>query len=113
MNIRALFMLLLGLGLGGFVGVPWAKGRFGAEAARLAAELDHAQTDAAEKLQLLSDAQARMADQFKSLSADALNQSQQRFFELAESRMQQARTLAAADLDARKQAVEHVVTPRS
>ncbi|HKE51989.1 MAG TPA: DNA recombination protein RmuC [Actinomycetes bacterium] len=111
MSISALFMLLVGLGLGGFVGVQWAKGRFGAEAARLAAELDHAQTDAAEKLQLLSDAQARMADQFKSLSADALNQSQQRFFELAESRMQQARTLAAADLDARKQAVEHLVKP--
>ena len=111
MNISALFMLLVGLGFGGFVGVQWAKSRFGAEAARLAAELEHAHTGAAEKLQLLSDAQARMAEQFKSLSADALDQSQQRFFELAERRMQEARTVAAADLDARKQAVEHLVKP--
>ncbi|HKA67532.1 MAG TPA: DNA recombination protein RmuC [Actinomycetes bacterium] len=111
MNISALFMLLVGLGLGGFVGVQWAKGRFGAEAARLATELEHAQTGAAEKLQLLSDAQARMAEQFKLLSADALDQSQQRLIQLAESRMQQAQSLAAADLDARKQAVEHLVKP--
>lgn len=111
MSISALFMLLVGLGLGGLVGVQWAKGRFGAEAARLATELEHAQTGAAEKLQLLSEAQARMAEQFKSLSADALDQSQQRLFELAERRMQEARTLAAADLDARKQAVEHLVKP--
>ena len=111
MNISALFMLLVGLGLGGFLGVQWAKGRFGAEAARLSTELEHAQTGAAEKLQLLSDAQARMAEQFKLLSADALDQSQQRFLQLAESRMQQAQTKAAADLDARKQAVEHLVKP--
>ena len=111
MDISALFMLLVGLGLGGFVGVQWAKGRLGAQAARLAAELEHAQTGAAEKLQLLSDAHARMAEQFKSLSADALDQSQQRFFELADRRMREARTVAAADLDARKQAVEHLVKP--
>src|SRR4029453_11605247 len=100
-----------GLGLGGFLGVQWAKGRFGAEAARLATELEHAQTGAAEKLQLLSDAQARIAEQFKLLSADALAQAQHAFLQLAGSRMQQARAQAAADLDAGSQAVEHVVKP--
>jgi len=111
MDISAAIMLLVGLVLGGLVGVQWAKGRLSAETARMAAELEHAHAGAAEKLQLLTDAQARMAEQFKALSADALDVSSQRFLQLAETRMQQVQTRAAADLDARKQAVEHLVKP--
>ncbi|MCI0685827.1 MAG: DNA recombination protein RmuC [Sporichthyaceae bacterium] len=118
MDISAWFMLLVGLGLGGVVGAQWARGRFGADAARLgadaarlASELEHARSSAAEKIELLAATQTRMAEQFKALSADALAQSSQQFLQLAETRMQQAQTKAAADLDARKQAVEHLVKP--
>lgn len=111
MDFSGWLMLLVGLGLGGVLGAQWVKGRLGAEAARLTAELEHARASAKEKAALLSGAQAGMVEQFKALSADALAQSSKQFLRLAETRMQEAQTLATADLEARQQAVEHLVKP--
>jgi DNA anti-recombination protein RmuC len=63
---------------------------------------------AEEKLSYVED---RMAEHFGSLSAKALDASNQRFLELADTRLKAANAEAAGELERRKQAVEHLVGP--
>jgi len=81
------------------------------ECARVTAALDHERTTSAEKLQLLQESQATLAEQFKALSAEALAANNQQFLVLANERLSKARTVAAGDLDSRRQAVEGLVKP--
>jgi DNA recombination protein RmuC len=81
------------------------------ECARLAATLDHERVTSAEKLQLLQASQAKLAEQFKVLSAEALAANNQQFLVLANERLSKARSEAAGDLDQRRQAVESLVEP--
>lgn len=53
----------------------------------------------------------RMAEHFAALSATALDASNQRFLELADTRLKAASIDAAGELERRKQAVEHLVEP--
>jgi DNA anti-recombination protein RmuC len=55
--------------------------------------------------------EGRMAEHFAALSATALDASNQRFLELADTRLKAAGVEAAGELERRKQAVEHLVEP--
>lgn len=56
-------------------------------------------------------ADASLRDTIQSLSAEALRQNNQAFLDLAESRLREARAASAADIDARKQAIEALLSP--
>ncbi|MBW8481501.1 DNA recombination protein RmuC [Actinomadura parmotrematis] len=92
--------LLVGAVLGAVVGYAVATGRQGALIARARA--------AEEKLGY---AEERMAEHFENLSAKALDASNQRFLDLADTRLKAAGVEAAGELARRQQAVEHLVAP--
>jgi DNA recombination protein RmuC len=56
-------------------------------------------------------AEARLREAFQALSAEALKSSNAAFLQLAETRLGQARSEAAADIEARRQAIEHLLEP--
>ena len=85
--------LLIGLVLGAAVAAALARARYAGELARERAS-------AGEKLALLEEAQDSFTTTMKALAADALATSNKSFLEIAN-----------AQLDQRKQAVEHLVTP--
>lgn len=64
-----------------------------------------------EKQRLLDQAQARLGDAFKALSADALRQNTQSFLHLAESVLAKFQTQAQGDLSQRQQAIAALVEP--
>ncbi|WP_018655796.1 DNA recombination protein RmuC [Actinomadura flavalba] len=100
MDLALFAALLVGVALGAVVGYAVAQGRQGALIARARA--------AEEKLAY---AETRMAEHFENLSAKALDASNQRFLELADTRLKAAGVEAAGELERRRQAVEHLVTP--
>src|SRR5947207_8052567 len=55
-------------------------------------------------------ARSSLRDAFQALSAEALKSNNETFLHLAESRLRVARTEAAADVDARKRAIEQLLT---
>ena len=85
--------LLIGLALGAVVATALVRARYAGELARERAS-------AGEKLALLEEAQSSFETTMKALAADALATSNRSFLEIAN-----------AQLDQRKQAVEHLVTP--
>jgi DNA recombination protein RmuC len=91
--IPSILTLILGLGLGTLVG--WIVTR----------------TVFAERLKAHQSAESRLREAFKALSADALRSNNDAFLTLAESRLREARTQAASDIDARKQAIENLLAP--
>jgi len=66
---------------------------------------------AAEKLAALQDAQARLTDAFKALSADALKSNNESFLRLAQTALAQFQEGARGDLDKRQQAIDSLVKP--
>lgn len=97
----------IALGVGLLIG--WLSGR--PAAARLQTALDKERTAHAEQLQLWQRAEASFRDTFSALSAQALSRNNEAFLQLAETRLRQARTEAVADVDARKKAIEDLLTP--
>ncbi|MEW6219683.1 MAG: DNA recombination protein RmuC [Thermodesulfobacteriota bacterium] len=85
--------------------------RLQARAAGLAASLAAEREKQAEKLALLQEAQARLADQFQSLAAAALRANNASFLELAATRFQGLQAAAQGDLDGRRQAIGELVRP--
>ncbi len=73
--------------------------------------LEHERASAAEKLALVEHAEARLADTFQALSAEALRTNQSSFLELAKSSFDGLQTQARSDLDQRHKAVESLVGP--
>jgi DNA recombination protein RmuC len=65
----------------------------------------------AEKLALLNEAQARLSESFKALSADALRSNSQSFMDLARSALEKYQEAARSDLDKRQQAIDQLVKP--
>lgn len=80
-------------------------------AAGLAATLEAERRAGAEKLAALEDAQARLSDAFKALSADALRHNNQSFLELARTTLAQFQEGARGDLEKRQQAIDSLVKP--
>jgi len=56
-------------------------------------------------------ARKTLRDAFHALSADALKSNNETFLQLAESRLREARAAAASDVDERKRAIEHLLSP--
>ncbi len=81
------------------------------EQARLGAALQAERQNAAEKLALLENAQARLKDAFAALSADVLAQNNQRFLELAKDKLGEFQNAAALDLGGRQKAIADLVQP--
>jgi DNA recombination protein RmuC len=81
------------------------------EAAALRERLEHEHRSAAEKLAMLDEAQKKLADAFRALSADALDRNNQTFLELARNALGQQQQLAKTDLDARAQEIDQLVKP--
>lgn len=78
---------------------------------RAHADLDHERLLSQERLATLQDAQQRMSDTFKALSAEALQANMAHLAELAKGQLRVAQTEAKGDLDRRQQAVEALVAP--
>ncbi len=116
--------LLVGLLVGAAVAMVALRPRLralGAEAGRAGeldralvrahADLEHERVLGEQRLATLADAQTRLSDAFKALSADALQASVGRLTELARAQLQTTQTEARSDLDQRQRAVEQLVAP--
>src|SRR5258708_4528513 len=99
--------LVVGLGLGALVG--WLASR--PAATRLSAELEKKDAVHAERLRAYEEAETTLREAFQALSADALKTNNEAFLHLAETRLREAKTDAAADIDARKKAIEDLLAP--
>src|SRR2546421_2226412 len=75
------------------------------------ADLTHERQLGEERLRTVSDAQARMSDSFKALSAEALQSSMTQLAEMARAQLHAAEVQAKGELDKRQQAVEQLVAP--
>jgi len=64
-----------------------------------------------EKLVLLNDAQTKLSDAFKALSAEALNTNNQSFLDLAKTTLEKYQESAKTDLENRQKAIDAVVKP--
>src|SRR5216683_2725444 len=105
--IAIVIPLTLSLAIGVMVG--WLASR--PARTRLRTELEKDRAVHAERLKAYNDAETRLRDAFQALSADALNANNQAFLSLAETRLREARTEAAGDIDARKKAIEDLLAP--
>jgi DNA recombination protein RmuC len=99
--------LSAGVAIGALVG--WLASR--PAQTRLQTELEKDRAVHAERLRAYHDAEAKLRDAFQALSADALKTNNEAFLSLAETRMREARTEAAGDIDARKKAIEDLLAP--
>jgi DNA recombination protein RmuC len=99
--------LTIGLAVG--VAIGWLVSR--PAQTRLHSELEKDRAVHAERLMAYQDAEAKLRDAFQALSADALKTNNEAFLSLAETRMREARTEAAGDIDARKKAIEDLLAP--
>jgi len=82
-----------------------------AENARLETTIEKERQAAAEKLRLLNEAQARLSDAFKALSAEALQNNNASFLHLAKATLEKFQETARGDLDLRQQAIGELVKP--
>jgi len=88
------------------------------ENARLLAKVSELETAlkeerkaADEKLALLDEAQQKLSDAFKALSADALRSNNQTFLELAITTLREFQEGARSDLETRRKAIDELVKP--
>ena len=105
-------LVILAIGLGfGAVGamVGWLAAR--PTLIRLHAELEKDHAVHADRLRSYQQAEASLRDTFQALSADALRTNNETFLHLAESRLRESRTEAAADIDQRRKAIEDLLAP--
>jgi DNA recombination protein RmuC len=81
--------------------------------ARTTAEirLEEAEKRTLEKVAVLEQAQARLADSFKALSAEALQNNNQAFLHLAQQALAVTQATAKGDLDQKQQAVDQLIKP--
>ncbi|MBI5280790.1 MAG: DNA recombination protein RmuC [Candidatus Solibacter usitatus] len=79
--------------------------------ASLLTRLDEAEKSQAEKLKAIDDAQAKLAETFKGVAAEALASNNQNFLTLAETAFQKAQETAKGDLDVRQKAIEETLNP--
>jgi DNA recombination protein RmuC len=100
-------VVAIGAAFGILIGLLVAR----AAQARLRADLEKERAVHAERLRAYTEAEARMREAFQSMSAEALQTNNQTFLTLAETRLREARAETAADIDARKKAIDDLVSP--
>lgn len=121
-SILLLVGLLMGAGLGVVIGYLYARSRLAGVTSELAAQAraaDERAKAAADRAALVDQAASEraelidgyLAERFQALSAQALDQSQQRLMEFSEIRLRAANLSAASELDSRRNAVEQLVEP--
>ena len=81
------------------------------EAATLETRLVEERKAAAEKLVLLNEAQVKLSDAFKALSADALKSNNAAFLNLANATLEKFQEGARSDLEKRQTAIDQLVKP--
>jgi DNA recombination protein RmuC len=107
LELSVALTLVVAFAIGAIVGrVSTAAAR-----ARLESDLSRERAVQAERLKAYHEADARLRESFQALSAEALNTNNQAFLQLAETRLQQSRTEAVADIEARKKAIEDLLAP--
>jgi DNA recombination protein RmuC len=79
--------------------------------ARLQTQLEHERVTWTEKQALLQQAQTELGDNFKALSAEALQRNNSSFLELARTQLERFQAEARDDLEQRRKSVEHLVAP--
>jgi DNA recombination protein RmuC len=109
--LLALLCLALGAAGGYVVGRQAARQRAAADVAGLRTALEYERRSAAERVELVQQSQERLAETFEALSARALEGASQQFLRLASARFDEAGTRARGELEARRIAVENLVTP--
>jgi DNA recombination protein RmuC len=77
----------------------------------LSSALEHERRQAQEKIALLEEAQTRLSQTFKALSADALSANNQSFLNLATSALEKFQESAKTDLTTRQKAISDMLTP--
>jgi len=82
-----------------------------AELSSLTTRLEEERKTSQEKIELLSNAEEKLADAFKALSADALRNNNQSFLQLAKENLQKFQETAKGDLEQRQQAIDQIVRP--
>ncbi|HEV7784174.1 MAG TPA: DNA recombination protein RmuC [Thermoanaerobaculia bacterium] len=104
-------LAVLAFGLG--IAAAWLLGRMRlqAEVIRLRTLLEAERQAGGEKLRLLNEAQAKLSDAFKALSAEALQSNNQSFLHLAKSALETFQEGARGDLERRQQAIGELVKP--
>ena len=88
-----------------------AESNLKAKLAQYAAILDQERKQAEEKLAVVNQAQAKLADAFKALAAEALKSNNQSFLELAKATLEKFQETAKGDLEKRQQAIQELVKP--
>jgi DNA recombination protein RmuC len=78
---------------------------------RVRGDLERERAVAGERLRSMTDAQGRLSESFKALSADALQSSMAQLAEMARAQFQAVQTQSKGDLDKRQEAVEQLVAP--
>ena len=73
--------------------------------------LESERAAAEQKLAVWNDAQQKLSDAFRALSADALTRNNQAFLDLAKSALGQAQESARGDLEKRQQAIAELLAP--
>lgn len=82
-----------------------------AKTVELSTALEHERRQAKEKISLLEEAQTRLTETFKALSADALSANNQSFLNLAKSTLEKFQESAKSDLTTRQKAIHEMLTP--
>ena len=102
-----LVVLVVGVAMGLFVG--WLAAR--PEQARLQTELEKDRAMHADRLKVYQHAESTLRQSFQVLSNEALQSNNRAFLDLAETRLQQTRVEAVGDIEARKKAIEALLSP--
>jgi DNA recombination protein RmuC len=102
-----LVTLTIGLALGSVVG--WLVLR--PIHVRLRTELDRDRALHADRLRTYQAAETQFREAFQALSAEALRTNNATFLDLAESRLRETHSEAAADMEVRKKAIEDLLAP--
>lgn len=102
-----IFLLALAAGTGALV--AWLFSR--AEIARLETTLLKERQASQEKLAVLDEAQRKLSDAFRALSAEALQNNNASFLHLAKSTLERFQETARGDLERRQQAIGELVGP--
>lgn len=79
--------------------------------ASLEAEIEGIRETHAARLEAVAEAQARLADTFQALSADALQANNASFLQLARTQMEGGQAIAVQDFEARQQAITGLLQP--
>jgi DNA recombination protein RmuC len=82
-----------------------------AELGVLKERLENERKNATDKLALLEDAQRKLGDAFKALSAESLRENNQSFLDLAKGTLEKFQAGAKTDLEARQQSIDALVKP--